>query len=173
MASNNPSSPVIDATPSGSAPLMGGSPSAAAAAVSVPPTAASEPSASAAASSPPPVDTFTGPVRDEVAFAKAAASAAASAAQAPKASDTAAEGASAGEDEEEEAGSNRGAASNLTHNWVGSAVEEGELESMAADGVLPPASSTSPAWRSALDDPYPTPVRDERVLLSSDRKSVV
>ena len=147
---------------------MGGSPSAAAAAVSVPPTAASEPSAAAAASSPPPVDTFTGPGRDEVAFAKAAAEAAASATQAPTASEAAAEGASAGEeDEEEEAGSNKGAANNPTHNWFGSAVEEGELESMAADGVIPPASSTSPAWRSALDDPYPTPVRDERVLLSS------
>ena len=38
---------------------------------------------------------------------------------------------------------------------------------MATNGVIPSASSTSLAWRSALDDPYPTPVRDERVLLSS------
>ena len=38
---------------------------------------------------------------------------------------------------------------------------------MASDGVLPPISTTSPAWRSALNDPYPTPIRDERVLLSS------
>ena len=161
MASSTPSSPVIDATPLDSAPPMGGSSSAAAAATS-------EPTAAGTAPSPSPVATSSAPVRDEIALAKATAEAAASAAPAPTTYEAAAEGASAGEEEEEEeAGSNKGTASNPTHNWVASGVEEGELQSMADDGVIPPSSSTSPAWRSALDDPYPTPVRDERVLLSS------
>ena len=38
---------------------------------------------------------------------------------------------------------------------------------MMDDGAIPPSSEAEPTWRSAFDDPYPTPVRDERVLLSS------
>ena len=38
---------------------------------------------------------------------------------------------------------------------------------MASYGVLPPTSTASPAWRSALNDPYRNPIRDKRVLLSS------
>ena len=161
MASSVPSSPVADAALLGSAPPMGGSASTADA-------AAVEPTAAASASPSAPASTSTASGRDEVALAKAAAEAAATVATASGADDAAAEGLSPGEEEEqEEAGNNKGAASNPTHNWVCSAVEEGELRSMAFDGVLPPSSEAAPAWRSALGDPSPTPIRDERVLLSS------
>ena len=164
MASSAPHSPIIDATPLDTAPPMGGSASTTAAADTVPTAAAS-------ASSPAPASTSTAAGRDEMALAKAAAEAAATVATASVGDDDAVEGLSAGKEEkEEEAGNNKGAASNPTHNWVRSAVEEGELQCMASDGVLPPTSATAPAWRSALGDPYPTPIKDERVLLS-DRKS--
>ena len=162
MASSAPSSPVADAAPLGSAPPVGGSTSTAAAVTSEPSTVASAPPS-------PPADTSAAPNRDEVALAKAAAEAAATMASAATATDAAVEDTSVGEEEgeEEEAGHNKGATSNPTHNWVSSAVEEGELQSMAFDGVLPPSSEDAPAWRSALGDPSPTPIRDERVLLSS------
>ena len=131
-------------------------------------TAAVEPTAAASASPSALASTSTASGRDEVALAKAAAEAAATKATASGADEAAAEGLSADEEEvEEEADNNKGAASNPTHNWVCSAVEEGELRSMAFDGVLPPGSEAVPAWRSTLGDPSPTPIRDERVLLSS------
>ena len=37
---------------------------------------------------------------------------------------------------------------------------------MAADGVIPLSSETASTWRSAFGDPSPTPIKDERVLLS-------
>ena len=101
--------------------------------------------------------------RNEIAFAQTAAEAAAVAASVTAAVDDVAEEARATEEEEEEeAGDNEGAASNPS-----SGVDEGELEGMAADGVILPSSDSAPTWRSAFEDPVPTPIKDEWVLLSS------
>ena len=130
--------------------------------------AGTEPSAAATTSPSAPADSSAAISHDEVALAKAAAEAAATMASASAAAEAATDKPSACEEEDdEEAGNNKGAASNPTHNWVYSEVEEGELESMASEGAHPPASTTAPTWQSAFGDPSPTPIKDERVLLSS------
>ena len=107
--------------------------------------------------------------RNEIAFAQTAAEAAAAVASATAAvSDAAEETRATEEEEEEEADNNEGSASYPTHNWVCSGVDEGEIEGMAADGVIPPSSDSAPTWRSAFGDPVPAPIKDERVLLSSN-----
>ena len=138
MASSAPSSPVVDATPLDTAPPMGGSASTAVADGTVP-------SAATTASPSAPVDSSAATSRDEVALTKARAEAAATVASASAAAKAATDEPSAGEEEDDkQASNNKGAASNPTHNWVCSGVEEGELNSMASDGVLPLASATTP-----------------------------
>ena len=46
-------------------------------------------------------------------------------------------------------------------------MDDDELMEMAADGAIPPSFESAPSWRSAFGDPSPTPIMDERVLLSS------
>ena len=46
-------------------------------------------------------------------------------------------------------------------------MDDGELMGMATDGAIPPSSESAPSWRSAFGDPFLTPIKDERVLLSS------
>ena len=105
--------------------------------------------------------------RDEIALVQAAAEAVAMVTSASAATaDVVEEARATKEEEEEESGGNEGTASNPTHNWACSGVEEGELIGMAADGAIPPSSESAPSWRSAFGDPSPTPIKDERVLLS-------
>ena len=120
------------------------------------------------AAAPPSSSTAAIPGRDEIAFAQTVAEVAAAVATATAAVDDVAEEQRATKEEEEEvAGDNQGTASNPSHNWVCSGVDEGELEGMAADGVIPPTSESVPTWQSSFGDPSPTPINDERVLLSS------
>ena len=108
------------------------------------------------AAAPPSSSTAAIPGRDEIAFAQTAAEAAAAVATATAAVDDVAEEQRATkEEEEEEAGDNQGTASNPSHNWVCSGVDEGEQEGMAADGVIPPTSESVPTWRSAFGNPSP------------------
>ena len=160
MASSAPGSPIIDATPLNTALPMGGAASAAAAAGSVP--------SAAATASPSSTPVESSGHHDEIALAQVAAEAAATVASASAAAaDVAEEDRATEEEEEEEAIKNEGAASNPTHNWACSGVDDGELMGMAADGAIPPSSESVPSWRYAFGDLAPTPIKDERVLLSS------
>ena len=87
---------------------------------------------------------------------QAAAETAATVASASAAAADVAEVARATEYDEEEAGDNQGAPSNPTHNWVCSAVDDGKLMGMAADGAIPPSSEAALTWQSAFGDPSPT-----------------
>ena len=103
--------------------------------------------------------------RNEITYAMTATKAAASVATTTALVDDVAEEEKSIELEEEEAGNNEGAASNPTHNWGCSVVHDQELKEMAKDGAIPPSSAS--AWRDGLDDPFPTQIQGERVLLAS------